>query len=65
MVFYKNTNDLSEKIIKIASDEKLRKSIAKAGKNKYLKHFNSTKIAKFIIEKSLEIKSNSKYFWER
>ena len=65
MVFYKNTNDLSEKIIKIAGDEKLRKSIAKAGKNKYLKHFNSTKIAKFIIEKSLDIKSNSKYFWER
>ena len=65
MVFYKNTNDLSEKIIKISSDEKLRKSIAKAGKKKYLKYFNSTKIAKFIIEKTLDIKCNSKYFWER
>ena len=65
MVFYKNTNDLSEKIIKISGDEKLRKSIAKAGKKKYLKYFNSTKIAKFIIEKTLDIKCNSKYFWER
>ncbi len=65
MVFYKNTNDLSEKIIKISNDEKLRKSIAKAGKEKYLKHFNSAKIAKFIIEKTLDLKNNSKYFWER
>ena len=28
MVFYKNINDLSEKIIKISKDEKLRKKIA-------------------------------------
>ena len=32
MVFYKNENDLSEKILKISRDEKLRKSIAKKGK---------------------------------
>ena len=29
MVFYKNINDLSEKIIKISSDEKLRKKLQK------------------------------------
>ena len=39
MVFYKNINDLSEKISKISKDEKLRKSIAKKGKNKYMKFF--------------------------
>ena len=32
MVFYKNVNDLSEKIIKISNDEKLRRSIGKNGK---------------------------------
>ena len=42
MVFYKNISDLSEKISKISADEKLRKSIAKKGKEKYMKYFNST-----------------------
>ena len=53
MVFYKNENDLSEKILKISRDERLRKSIAKKGNIKYMKHFNSTKVSDFIIEKSL------------
>ena len=63
MVFYKNIDDLSEKIIKISKDEKLRKKIGKKGKDKYLKYFNSTLVAKFILEKTLEIKSKEKYFW--
>ncbi len=63
MVFYKNENDLSEKILKISRDERLRKSIAKKGKSKYMKHFNSTKVSDFIIEKSLGIVSRKKYFW--
>ena len=65
MVFYKNLNDLSEKIVKVASDEKLRKKIGKNGKKKYLKYFNSTNVAKFIINKSLDIKSKNKYIWEK
>ncbi len=63
MVFYKNIDDLSEKIIKISKDEKLRKKIGKKGKDKYLKYFNSTLVAKFILEKTLDIKSKQKYFW--
>ena len=50
MVFYKNVSDLSEKIIKISNDEKLRK-IGKKGKHKYLKYFNSTEVAKNITLK--------------
>ena len=63
MVFYKNENDLSEKIMKISRDEKLRKSIAKKGKDKYMKYFNSTNVADFIINKSLDINSKKKYYW--
>ncbi len=63
MVFYKNENDLSEKILKISRDEKLRKSIGRKGKNKYMKFFNSTKVAEFIINKTLDIDSQKKYFW--
>ena len=34
---YKNANDLSEKILKVASDEKLRKKVGENGKKKYMK----------------------------
>ena len=61
--FYKNLNDLSEKIIKISNDEKLRKSIGKAGKEKYFKYFNSTIVADFLINKTLDINRSKKYFW--
>ena len=63
MVFYKNESDLSEKILKISRDEKIRKSIAKKGKKKYMKYFNSTNVADFIINKTLNIKEKKKYFW--
>ena len=64
MVFYKNISDLSEKILKISSDDKLRKKIAKSGKIKYMKYFNSDLVSKYIIDKTLGIKSNRKYLWE-
>ena len=62
IVLYKNVNDLSEKIIKYSNDNTLRSKIAKKGKKKYFKYFNSTNIAEFIINKSFDIKK--KYFWE-
>ena len=63
MVFYENLSDLSEKILKISRDEKLRKKIAKNGKMKYMKYFNSTLVAEFIINKTLQINEKKKYFW--
>ena len=63
MVFYKNVDDLSEKISKISQDEKLRKKIGKNGRNKYLKYFNSTLVADFILNKTFDIKSKNKYLW--
>ena len=63
MVFYKNVSDLSEKILKISRDEKLRKSIAKKGKKKYMKYFNSTLVADFIINKTLGLNNKKKYLW--
>ena len=63
MVFYKNISDLSEKILKISKDDKLRKSIAKKGKDKYLKFFNSDIVAEFIINKTFDLNANKKYLW--
>jgi len=63
IVLYKNISDLSEKIIKFSNDNKLRNKIAKKGRSKYFKYFNSTVIAEFILDKSFNIKKN--YYWEK
>ena len=63
MIFYKNISDLSEKILMISKDEKLRKKIAKKGKDKYFKYFNSNIVADFIINKTFEINNKKKYLW--
>jgi len=65
MVFYKNLSDLSEKIMKVAKDEKLRKSIGRLGKLKYMKYFNSDLVAQFIINKTLDLNNKNKFFWEK
>ena len=65
MVFYKDLNDLSEKIQKISRDEKLRKRIGYKGKKKYMQHFNSNKVAQFIIEKTLDIRSKNSFLWNK
>ena len=63
MVFYKNLDDLADKIQKISRDDQMRRKIAKKGKEKYMKYFNSTKVAEFIIDKGLDLKNKNKYFW--
>jgi len=65
MVFYKNIDDLSEKIQRISFDEKLRKKIGRNGKIKYMKYFNSNIVAQYIIEKTLGITSKNSYLWEK
>tara|TARA_X000000950_G_scaffold273770_1_gene357958 strand:- start:1456 stop:3582 length:2127 start_codon:yes stop_codon:yes gene_type:complete len=63
MVFYSNISDLTEKISRISKDEKLRKLIGKNGKKKYLKYFNSNLVAKFIVNKTLNIINKSRFIW--
>ena len=65
MVFYNNISDLIEKISKISKDEKIRKQIGKNGKIKYLKYFNSNIVANYIINRTLDINTNQKVFWEK
>ncbi len=62
IIEYRNISDLSEKIIKYNKDNKLRNMIAKNGRTKYFKYFNSTIIAEFIINKTFGFKK--KYYWE-
>ena len=62
VVTYKDINDLSKKIEKFSNYDELRQKIAKKGRDKYFKFFNSTIVAEFIINKTFNI--NKKYFWE-
>jgi len=62
IVVYNDINDLSKKIEKYSNDDSLRQKIAKKGRDKYFKYFNSTIVAEFIINKTFNI--NKKYFWE-
>jgi glycosyltransferase involved in cell wall biosynthesis len=64
IVTYKNLKDLAKKVIKFNKDDRLRKIIAKNGRNKYHKNFNSEIIAKFIVSKTLNIKTK-KFYWEK
>ena len=63
LITYSNLSDLNEKINKYKKDDKTRKQIAKNGQTKYLKYFNSTLVARFIIDKSFQINKKNKYIW--
>ena len=53
IIFYKDINDLSDKIKFYAKNDKLRKKIAKKGKKKYFSLFNEKKVTKYMIDTSL------------
>jgi len=63
IVTYKNITDLSIKIKKYLNNDKLRIKIAKNGRAKYFKYFNSTIVADFIINKTFN--TNKKFYWEK
>ena len=65
IVTYKTFKDLVNKIIYFINNDNKRKFIARNGKKKYLKEFNSKKVSKFIILKTLKIKSNHRFLWNK
>jgi spore maturation protein CgeB len=65
VVFYKNFNELCSLIIELKNNDDKRRKIGKKGRIKYNTFFNSTKVAKFIFEKSLNLKLSEKYFWDK
>ena len=65
LIFYKNSNDLIEKILKYKKDNKLRIKTSIKGTKKYRKYFNSTVVADFIIEKTMNLKTSKRYLWHQ
>ena len=64
LIFYNSISELSEKIIKYSLDDKERIKVAKKGKYKYFKYFNSSLIAKYIISKTFSNRK-IKYLWDK
>ena len=63
LVFYKNIDDLSEKMQKLSLDDRLRKKIAKKGWLKYHKFFNSQIVSDYMINKVFNPNRNNKTLW--
>ena len=64
LILYDNINDLSKKINYYSKNSLLRKKIAKNAWKKYHKRFNSTVVAKYIINKTFNI-HNTNFYWEK
>jgi len=62
LIFYNSISELSDKIIKYSLDDKERIKVAKKGKYKYFKYFNSSLIAKYIIASTFG-DNKTKYLW--
>ena len=65
IIFYKNIHDLSYKINKYKIDEREGKKIAKNGKKKYLKYFNSDIVSEYILSKSFDYKMKKMAIWSQ
>ena len=63
IVTYKNINDLVGKINKYLQNDALRIKIARNGRKKYFKYFNSNIVADYIIHKTFNDNSK-KFYWE-
>jgi len=64
IVFFKDEFDLLKKLNFYKVNSNLRRKIAKAGQKKYFKLFNEVNVAKYIVEKSLDLNMNFKPIWE-
>ena len=58
VIMYSNINDLTDKINFYKKNDHLRKKIASAGRKKYFKLFNELNIAKYVLDKSLGMKTS-------
>ena len=64
VVFYDSLDDLSKKMDFYSKNNALRIKIAKAGRAKYHKNFDSKKVAQYMINKVMNYKTNQKFAWD-
>ena len=65
MGFYKDINDLGNKIEKIKSNPTKYNKYSNNGKKRYFELFNSKLISDYMISKTFDIKMKKKVFWDK
>ena len=65
MIFYKNADDLIDKVKFYKKNEKKRLQIGMNGKKKYFKIFNNKIVADYIVSKTLGIRPSYSYVWDQ
>ena len=63
VVFYKNVDDLSEKLNYFKENDSSRKKIARKGQEKYFRYFNSELITKYMLSKVFGFNLANKKKW--
>ncbi len=63
VVFYRNVNDLSQKLAFFKKNNKLRKKIAQKGQRKYFDYFDSRVVSQYIIDKIYDLKFKNHKPW--
>jgi len=63
MIFYKNIQDLSNKLSYYKNNDKIRKKIALNGQRKYFQLFSSEIVSSYMLNKIFDIKSVKKLKW--
>ena len=64
IIFYNNLEDLSYKLNKYQKDKKKGKLIAKNGRNKYFKYFNSNLVSEYILNKTFDFNTKNHFIWD-
>ena len=64
IIFFKNQEDLLDKLKFFKINSKERKNIARNGQQKYFKLFNERNVADYIVKRSFETDNNFKPIWE-
>jgi hypothetical protein len=64
MIFYKDTEDLIDKVYFYKKNERLRAKIGMNGKKKYFKIFNNKIVGDYILAKTFGIKPSYNYVWD-
>ncbi len=64
MIFYKDIQDLIEKVNFYKKNERLRAKIGLNGKKKYFKIFSNKIVGDYILSKTLGIKPSYKFAWD-
>ena len=64
MIFYKDVEDLIDKVNFYKKNERLRVKIGINGKKKYFKIFNNRIVGDYILSKTLGIKPSYNFVWD-